>query len=174
MKNAVYRSPASAWNGLPRNKSLRGTRENCGLPIGNLTSQLFGNIYMNPLDQFVKRSLKIRCYGRYVDDILLVHHDKRVLLAAIPRIRDFLRERLRLVLHTHKVSLQPVQNGFAFLGAYVLPYRTCPSRRIVANFRECLLHPLADSVKQRARLTSYRGLFGRYQCFAILAPWLSF
>ena len=60
------------WNLLPENKSLFTAAPGCGLPIGNLTSQLFSNVYLNKLDQFCKRSLGCRCYGRYVDDFFLV------------------------------------------------------------------------------------------------------
>ena len=87
---------------LPLNKTLRGTPANCGLPIGNLTSQLFGNIYLNSLDHFIKRDLKIRCYGRYVDDMYLIHSDKRVLKQAITEISKFLKDRLKLTLHPKK------------------------------------------------------------------------
>lgn len=162
LKNARFRSPRSAWNDLPANKSLMGLPENQGLPIGNLTSQLFGNIYLNPLDQFVKRILKIRCYGRYVDDMVLVHRDKRVLLDAVDQIRDFVASQLALNLHPKKVYLQPVQNGFAFLGVYILPWRVYPGRRIVRNFRECVAKPSADLLCQAARLQSYHGYMSHY------------
>ena len=61
------------------------------------TSQLFGNIYLNSLDHFIKRDLKIRCYGRYVDDMYLIHSDKRVLKQAITEISKFLKDRLKLI-----------------------------------------------------------------------------
>jgi len=61
------------WRGLPRHKSLFGAPPDCGLPIGNLTSQFFANVYLNGLDQFVKHTLKCRWYLRYVDDFLLLH-----------------------------------------------------------------------------------------------------
>lgn len=168
LKNARFRSPRSAWNDLPANKSLMGLPQNQGLPIGNLTSQLFGNIYLNPLDQFVKRVLKIRCYGRYVDDMVLVHHDKCVLLDAVEQIRNFVTLRLTLKLHPKKVYLQPVQNGFAFFGVYILPWRVYPGRRIVRNFRECVANPSSDLFCQAARLLSYRGYMGHYDAWNLL------
>ncbi len=165
LKDAVFRSPRSAWNDLPANKSLMGLPANQGLPIGNLTSQLFGNVYLNPLDQYIKHQLKIRCYGRYVDDMLLVHHDKSALLDVIPKIRDFLQERLHLNLNEKKTRLQPVQNGFPFLGAYILPWRTYPSRRTVQNFRECLRNPVLDERVQQSRIQSYLGYMGHYDAY---------
>ena len=159
LERAVFRSPMSAWDGLPQNKTLRHARPFCGLPIGNLTSQLFGNVYLNPLDQFVKRTLKVRHYGRYVDDMVLVHSDREFLLGCIPKIRAFLTERLRLRLHPKKIYLQPALRGFPFLGAFVLPYRTYLGRSFWKSFRACLERPFADASLQFARETSYLGLF---------------
>lgn len=130
LESALVRSPPYAWDGLPKDKSLKYSGEGKGLPIGNLTSQLFANIYLNPLDHFVKRELKIECYGRYVDDMVLVHSDKSVLLRAIESIRRFLSDRLLLELHPNKIRLQPVSYGFSFLGQYILPYRVYPCRRL--------------------------------------------
>ena len=106
----------SDWNGLPATKSLFHTREGCGLPIGNLTSQLFSNIYLNGLDQFVKRELKCRHYGRYVDDFYFVDTDRQRLLSYIPRVSDYLENNLFLHLHPKKVFLQTQDKGVPFLG----------------------------------------------------------
>ena len=75
-KNCIIKGKKEDWYGLPKTKSLFHAKEDCGLPIGNLSSQLFGNVYMNDFDHFVKRDLKIKYYGRYVDDFILVHYDK--------------------------------------------------------------------------------------------------
>lgn len=171
LKDAVYRSPKKDWDDIPLSKTLRGTPPNCGLPIGNLTSQLFGNIYLNPLDHFVKRELKIRCYGRYVDDIYLIHKNKDVLLQAIPKIRDFLKDKLKLTLHPKKIYLQPITNGFTFLGAFILPYRIYPGRRIVGNFKQAILHPNKNSGKQEAKISSYKGIFSHFDCYKLQKKW---
>lgn len=155
---AKFKSPNCAWDNLPPNKSLMNASANCGLPIGNLTSQLFGNVYLNPLDHYIKRKLKIRYYGRYVDDMLLVHSDRNILLNSVVSIRNFLLQELKLSLNENKTKLQPVQNGFAFLGAYILPWRVYPSRRIVKNFRKCICEPVDDKELQKARVESYLGL----------------
>jgi retron-type reverse transcriptase len=70
-KNCLIRGSKIDWKGLPKTKSLFHARKNCGLPIGNLTSQLFGNVYLNEFDHFVKKDLQIRYYGRYMDDLIL-------------------------------------------------------------------------------------------------------
>lgn len=172
LENAIYNSPQKAWKDLPLSKTLRGSPPNCGLPIGNLTSQLFGNIYLNPLDHFVKRNLKIRCYGRYVDDMFLIHKDKEVLKQAIPQIRDFLKNQLELTLHPKKIYLQPVTNGFPFLGAFILPHRIYPGRRIVGNMKQVVLHPDKDPEKQKSRINSYKGLFSHLDSYKLLKKWI--
>jgi len=162
LKDAFFRSQPGAWDDLPRDKSLMGSAPNCGLPIGNLTSQLFANVYLNPLDHFVKRDLKIKYYGRYVDDMVLIHSDKRVLLDAISRIREFLSEELRLTLHPGKIKLQGADRGFAFLGAYIYPGKILAGRRAVKNFRGCVYNPDPDCGKQSRRVQSYLGLMQHF------------
>lgn len=87
-----------------------------GLPIGNLTSQLFANIYMNPLDHFVKDKLKVRFYGRYMDDFLIIHPDKEFLKQVKKEIQQFLTAELHLTLHPRKSTIQNVKNGVSFVG----------------------------------------------------------
>lgn len=86
-----------------------------GLPIGNQTSQFWANVYLNPLDHFVKRELKCAAYVRYVDDFLLFHHNKIVLHRWRAAVEDFLRS-LRLTIHPEKSVVFPVKNGLPFLG----------------------------------------------------------
>lgn len=87
-----------------------------GIPIGNLTSQLFANIYLNELDQFVKHKLKFRHYIRYMDDFLFLHTDKKYLGEIKEKTRNFLKENLELELHPKKAEIFPVRNGLDFLG----------------------------------------------------------
>ena len=123
------------------------------------------------LDHFIKRDLKIRCYGRYVDDMYLIHSDKRVLKQAITEISKFLKDRLKLTLHPKKIYLQPVTNGFPFLGAFILPHRTYPGRRVVGNFRQAIMHPDKDANKQKNRITSYKGVFSHFDCHKMTKRW---
>jgi len=88
----------------------------CGLPLGNLTSQLLVNIYMNEFDQFIKRKLKVRNYLRYADDFILLGRDKEYLVDLKANIEDFLESKLRLSLHKEKVFLKTVYSGVDFLG----------------------------------------------------------
>lgn len=87
-----------------------------GLPIGNLTSQLFANIYLNELDHFVKEVLRERWYARYMDDFLIIHPDKEHLKQAREQIRTFLKEKLALNLHRKKNTINNVRDGVPFVG----------------------------------------------------------
>lgn len=91
-----------------------------GLPIGNQTSQFWANIYLNPLDHFIKRELKCRAYCRYVDDFVLFHDDKQRLHQWQQEIEQFLAT-LRLTIHPEKSVVFPVSNGIPFLGFVLLP-----------------------------------------------------
>jgi len=87
-----------------------------GLPLGNLTSQLFVNIYMNIFDQFVKHILKVKCYIRYSDDFVIVSDNKAWLDETLVKISVFLDEKLKLSLHPNKVSINTFSSGIDFLG----------------------------------------------------------
>lgn len=124
----------SDWKNLPFTKSLFHAEKDCRLPIGNLTSQLFGNIYMNEFVHFVKRDLDIKYYGRYVDDFILIHPDKGYLLWMIKKIDSYLSTELNLQLHPHKIYLQHYTKGVAYLVAIIKPHRTYVGLRIKGNF----------------------------------------
>ncbi len=87
-----------------------------GLPLGNLTSQLLVNIYMNEFDQFVKHTLKVRYYIRYADDFVILHEHKDDLLALLQKLSEFLERRLKLSLHPDKVCIKTFVSGVDFLG----------------------------------------------------------
>ncbi|KKT41383.1 MAG: RNA-directed DNA polymerase [Candidatus Giovannonibacteria bacterium GW2011_GWA2_44_13b] len=92
------------------------TRSGAGLPLGNLTSQLFVNIYMNELDQFMKHKIKARNYIRYADDFVILSDDRQCLSSLILPIKEFLQESLKLELHPKKLSISTVASGIDFLG----------------------------------------------------------
>lgn len=87
-----------------------------GLPLGNLTSQLLVNIYLNEFDQFVKRNLKARCYARYCDDFVILHDNKNYLESIVLKISEFLENELKLSLHPDKVFIKTMASGVNFLG----------------------------------------------------------
>ncbi len=134
VKNCIIKGKKQDWNGLPKNKSLFYAKKNCGLPIGNLTSQLFGNIYLNELDHFIKQNCRIKFYGRYVDDFILIHNDKEYLKNLIPIISNFLRTKLKLTLHPKKIYLQHFSKDVKYLGAVIKPNRIYIANRTKGNF----------------------------------------
>lgn len=111
-----------------------------GMPIGNLTSQLFANIYMNPLDQYVKHELKVSYYIRYADDFAILSDDKFYLENLIVKIGQYLKESLKLSLHPNKVTIRDYYLGVDFLGYVVFPKfilpRTKTKRRMMRKIFE--------------------------------------
>lgn len=87
---------------MPPHKSLFRADKDVGIPVGNLTSQFFANLYLNELDQFVKHGLKCRYYVRYCDDFIILHTSVRKLEEVTKRIDDFIRKRLSPTLHKKK------------------------------------------------------------------------
>ena len=125
----------SEWNGLAHDKSLFHSPQGFGLPIGNLTSQLYSNVYLNVLDQYMKRTLHCKYYGRYVDDFYVVSPDKEWLHSIVKPVKQFLQDELDLALHDGKMQVIPIQYGVPFLGMYVKPRRLTASRASLKRMR---------------------------------------
>ena len=119
-----------------------------GLPLGNLTSQLFANVLMNEFDQFVKHRIKARNYVRYADDFVLLSEDKSWLVSHLLMIRDFLSQKLHLTLHPDKVSIKTFASGIDFLGWVNFPdhrvMRTVTKRRMMRRLAE---HPTNETLQ---------------------------
>ena len=114
-----------------------GKDEGRGLPLGNLTSQLFANIYLNELDQFVKHNLKIKYYIRYCDDFLILDSDREHLANLVSIIEKFLQTKLKLSLNQNKVFISKLSQGIDFLGYVVLPhYRVLRTRTKKRMFKK--------------------------------------
>jgi retron-type reverse transcriptase len=111
-----------------------------GLPLGNLTSQLLVNIYMNEFDQYVKHNLKCKYYIRYADDFVIIHQDKKYLENILFEINIFLKNRLHLDLHPDKVFIKTIYSGLDFLGwvhfAHHRVLRTSTKRRMIRKINE--------------------------------------
>ncbi len=122
--NVIRQSSPEMFAVVPVHKSFMHAPPGKGLPIGNLTSQFFANVYLNELDQFVKHKLKVRYYGRYVDDIILFHEDAEVLNHWYDEIKKFLDEKLKMRLHPHKKWLNRADVGIDFVGFVIKPGRT--------------------------------------------------
>lgn len=187
IRSILFRNPVencrivgalSDWNGLPPSKSLFRSPQGVGLPIGDLTSQLFSNIYLDVLDEYVKRTLKCRHYGRYVDDFYIVHPSRSYLRGSIPCLRDFLAAELHLTLHPDKIVLQHYTKGVNFLGACMKPYRRYPSVRTIGAFRkamrrlerECIGTPPTPErlAEMLSVINSYCGHLGHFKAYKVL------
>ena len=133
--------------------SFHSTEEGKGLPLGNLTSQLLVNIYMNEFDQFVKHKLKAKYYIRYADDFVVLSHNREWLVGISRYIDLFLREHLKLDLHPDKVFIKTLASGVDFLGWIHFPdhrvLRTTTKRRMLKRIAQ---NP------QETTVASYKGL----------------
>lgn len=157
------------WEGLPADKSLFGSQENCGLPIGNLTSQLFSNVYMNVFDQYIKRELRCHHYGRYVDDSYIVSSDVCFLRSLIPKVRNFLLNQLGLHLHEGKLTICDVKKGVGFLGAYLKPRRKYIHNSCLQRMKKkiTLLESLDNPILLQSSINSFLGVLSHYKTMHI-------
>jgi RNA-directed DNA polymerase len=116
-------------------QSFYSTQPDKGLPLGNLTSQLLVNIYMNEFDQYMKHKLKVKYYIRYADDFVILSEDKIYLESLILKISDFLENNLKLSLHPGKLYIKTYASGVDFLGWVHFPdhriLRTTTKRRML-------------------------------------------
>ncbi|MCY1293030.1 group II intron reverse transcriptase/maturase [compost metagenome] len=132
-ENYELRSPSRLVNRVPQHKRLTAQPAHLGLPIGNLSSQFFANIYLDALDQFVKHKLRAKHYIRYVDDFVLLHESAEQLTAWQRQIEAFLADHLHARLNPSKTVAQPIERGIDFVGQVILPHRRVTRRRTVDN-----------------------------------------
>jgi len=142
----------------PQKSLFEGAGER-GLPIGNLTSQFWGNVYLNELDQFVKRELRVRHYVRYVDDMLLLSRSRAELIDWREKIGEFLEQRLRLRLRADMGEPERATEGIDFVGWRTWPTRRAVRRRTLESFDRRLatfegqhVHPALDGLARRIDL----------------------
>ena len=136
--------------------SFHSTDEKIGLPLGNLTSQLLVNVYMNEFDRFAKHQLKAAYYIRYADDFVIFSPDRKWLASLIPQISIFLRDELRLTLHPGKVSISTVASGVDFLGwVHFQDHRVLRSATRRRMFRRLEGDPTKEAVQSYRALLSH-------------------
>ena len=167
-QGVIHRSTSAERDRVPAHKRLENALPGCGLPIGNLSSQFFANVYLNDLDQFVKHTLKAKRYLRYVDDFVLVHHDRAVLVDWKERVEQFIAERLQLRLKDD-IRIRPLSAGIDFLGYIVYPTHTRVRRRVLKHAHEALQAWHAANVRDGAAHATPAGyrriasVWGSYQ-----------
>lgn len=147
----------SDWDLLPSNKSLFCQKPGVGIVIGNLTSQLLSNIYLDMLDRFIVYDLGYKHYGRYVDDFYIVVTEAELpqLLRDVKAVEEFLKLK-KLTLHPHKRLLTTVDKGVPFLGAMIHQGYILPGERLKRNFRQACVAVQAGA-KDIETLVSYLG-----------------
>jgi retron-type reverse transcriptase len=176
-KNCIIKGSKSDWSDLPQTKSLFHSQPNCGLPIGNLTSQVFANFYMDSFDHFVKHDLKIRYYGRYVDDFVIVHEDKEYLRNLITKLSEYLQSELQTTIHPKKIYFQHYSKGVKFLGTVILPNRIYIADRTKGNFYNAIEkqnqiardHKPTKEEQQafQSSMNSYLGIMKHYKSYKL-------
>ncbi len=145
-----------------------------GVPIGNLTSQLFANVYMNEFDQYMKHILKVRYYARYTDDFIIVSRDKEYLEKLIKPMNVFLRDRLGVNLHPNKVEILTYAKGVDFLGYVVFPNHTLlrkrTKKRVIRKFEAKIKDYTKGKVEKEkivATLHSYLGVLSHANAYKL-------
>jgi len=141
--------------------------EGKGMPLGNLTSQIFANIYMNELDQFLKHKLRERYYIRYADDFLILSGYKDTIQRSLVPMAEFLENNLKLELHPNKIIIRCLDNGIDFLGYIVLPHyilpRTKTRKRIFKKLKEKI-----GSANFEQSLQSYLGYLKHANAYKLI------
>lgn len=147
----------TGWDKLPASKSLFGQPAGKGIVIGNLTSQLLSNIYLDMLDRFVMYDLGYKHYGRYVDDFYIVVSEEELpqLLRDIGAIEDFLKLK-QLRLHPKKRTVRDAAQGVSFLGAVVYNGHIVPGKRLTRNTRVACEEVIMGRKKEET-IISYLG-----------------
>ena len=165
-KNYIIKSHPVLFNLIPQRKSLFSAPANKGLPIGNYSSQFFANLYLNKLDQFVKRNIKCRYYVRYVDDFILLSRNREFMRGLENKVNKFLRNELDLDLNFNKTKFQPLSEGIEFLGYFVKPGYVLAKQSVVQRLKN-KLYNLNNRATEIIRLNnilamvnSYYGHFG--------------
>jgi len=155
---ALIKSSKNLLQMVPRFKSLLHAPFGKGLPIGNLTSQFFANIYLNEIDQFAKHTLKGKYYGRYVDDIVMFHHSGQELFQYVESLDNFAHSSLSIALHPKKTSINKIEHGVNFVGYIIKPWRKYVRRSTISNLMRKMEDPLFwKEADVKASVNSYLG-----------------
>ena len=157
-ENFETRSPRHLFGRVPQHKRLTAQPAHLGLPIGNLSSQFFANVYLDALDQFAKHQLRAKHYVRYVDDFVLLHESPQQLNAWLAQIEVFLST-LGARLNPTKTILQPVDRGVDFVGHVIKPWRRTTRKRSVAQALKRTAAAPAEDLRETAN--SYFGLLSQ-------------
>ncbi|MBQ7483878.1 MAG: hypothetical protein IJT89_07500 [Bacteroidaceae bacterium] len=180
-KNVIIK-PNTDFSIVPRHKSLWHCKKGYGLPIGNLTSQVFANVYLDGLDKYVKHTLKCKYYARYVDDAILMSKDREQLYDWRDKIDAWLKANRELHLHPNKVRIAPVADGIDFVGKVIRPFSMTPRAMTIGSARAVaiqlqknpldkgLLHSINSYLGLSRHCDSYR--FRKLICEMVCLPFV--
>jgi RNA-directed DNA polymerase len=162
-KNVYVKSDPQLLTLIPPHKSLFTANGN-GLPIGNLSSQFFANIYLNELDQYAKHVLKIKYMVRYVDDVVIFDKDPKKLYSYIALLNDYAQENLKIHFHPNKIEINSLDVGFKMLGFVIRPrvrYIRQETAHRAKNKIKMMCERQSPKQEVRAVANSYLGIFGQ-------------
>src|SRR3989344_3043863 len=134
-------------------------KQGMGMPLGNLTSQFFANVYLNELDYFVKHELKVKYYIRYVDDFVILHENKNKLNFYKNQIKEFLKNNLKIELHKDKSKIFFIRKGITFLGFRHFYFYTILNK----NKRKHVNNKIKDIIKEYKEMEDYKKLMQRFE-----------
>jgi hypothetical protein len=137
--NYRYTGDYALLKQVPKHKSLFNAPSHKGLPIGNLTSQLFANIYMNELDQYAKHVLKLKKYARYVDDIVVIGESGVELHQKYTLLEQFTQKHLDIQFHPKKKEINKIECGINFVGFIIKPWRKYIRRSTINNLHKKII-----------------------------------
>lgn len=156
-ENVYIKSNKTLLGKVPPHKSLLNAPEGFGLPIGNLSSQFFANVYLNELDQYAKHELKLKYYARYVDDIVVIGRDGGELNVAYEKMAAFVSNNLGVKFHPNKKEINRVDVGINFVGYIIKPWSKYIRRSTINNmYKKTAL--TSDFIPLRATVNSYFGM----------------
>lgn len=165
--NCIIKGDVKQWKLLPSNKSLFTCDQQCGLPIGNLTSQMFANFYLSEFDNYMKCLYKY--YGRYVDDFIVIS-SKRSIVDNIANMKQKLKD-VNIVLHPNKIYIQHYTKGVNFIGSVIKKNRLYVANRTVSNIYMAICkynnNVSEDIIHVLQSFNSYLGFLKHYLTFAI-------
>lgn len=140
-----------------------GVEPQRGIPLGNLTSQIFANIYLNELDQFAKHKLKVKYYLRYADDFIMLGPNSGIEDQYTSILMEFLKQNLKLELHPNKIFLRKFSWGIDFCGYVLLPQYILPRVRT----RKRIVKRVLKTRIENKVMQSYLGYFCHSESFEI-------
>lgn len=162
--NVFVKSSQSMLKKVPEHKSLLRAKDNIGLPIGNLSSQFFANIYLDELDQLAKHKLGLKYYIRYVDDVLMFGEDAQQLYAKHMALDAYAKENLSVSFHPQKTHINRADKGFDFVGYCIRPYARYLRRSVLHNMRQ-KTKTIDEPESMRATVNSYFGMLKHTKSF---------